>query len=288
MKYFGEYLVAKKIVSADSLVQAVLQQTHNQPLAAQIAFEKNLFSADEMIKIFSFQQEHQLDFFSAGHATGLLTTEKKQSIERELQQHHIPLAGLFIKNGSVGAKEMVHALDEFLTVAKAPAAPSTANLKTGPTSVPRLPAFSFHKIDPTFGAELQAALSQNKILEVVNVLQLVKQNANFKELIQEFLQDVLKSVHTFRGLAKAAKAQVLEDVCSLMDTAIVKELRAEAPNSEFITATLVPNLEKALYFCGAMKDSIAKDQSEKKFWEHTANQAEYTAFAKNLTEFEVK
>ncbi len=288
MKYFGEYLVEKKIVSPDSLVQAVLQQTQSQPLAAQIAFEKKLFSADEMIKIFSFQQEHQLDFFAAGHATGLLTTDKKQSIEQELQQHHLPLAGLLIKSGSVGAKDMVHALDEFLSTAKVPSVPSTANLKTGTTSGHGLPSFTFQKIDPTFSSELQGALSQSKITEVVNVLHLVKQNANVKELVQEFLQDVLKSILTFRGLAKAAQAQVLDHICSLLESAIVKVLRAETPDSKFITDTLVPSIEKALNFCSSMKDSIAKNQSEKMFWEQDMNQEEYKAFAKNLTEHEVK
>lgn len=282
MKYFGEYLVEKKIVSADNLVQAVLQQTQSQPLTAQIAFEKKVFSADEMIKIFSFQQEHQLDFFAAGHATGLLTDEKKKLIENEQQQQHIPLARILLKNGYVGTKELVHALDEFLSTAKSPTTPTVANLKLAVPNTAGLPSFNFQKIDSTFGAELQGALSQNKILEVINVLQLVKQNAAVKELVQEFLQDVLKSVHTIRGLAKAAKAQVIDHVCSLMDAVIVKELRSDSPNPKFITETLTPNVEKALFFCSTAKDSIAKDQSEQNFWEQGSNQEEYQAFAKNL------
>jgi hypothetical protein len=283
MKYFGEYLVEKQIVSAESLVQAVLQQCQSQPLVARIAFEKNFFTADEMIRIFSYQQEHQLDFLAAGHAAGLMSAEKRQTLDTELQSHHLPLAGILLKNGSIGVKELVHALDEFLSTAKTAVSPLVASAKVNPPpSSTNLPTFNFKPIDATFSNELQVALAANKIAEIVNVLQLVKQNASFKDLVQEFLQDVLRSIHIIRGLAKAAKAPVIDQICTDLDVAIVKELRSNQPNSIYIIEKLVPAIEQGFRFCEKLRDSIIKHQSEQAYWDTPSNQTLYQDFVKSL------
>lgn len=292
MKYFGEYLVEKKIISAEKLVQAVIQQNQNQPLAAQIAYDNKILSAEEIIKVFSFQQEHKLDFYSAGQATGILSPDKRLQIEAVLTQHRSPLASVLIKTGTLATKDMVHALDEFLSTAKMPSGTTVASpiatppAQTAPSPQPgsstsvnsNLPQFTFEKIDAIFGNELQASLAPSKLQEITNVLQLVKQNAAVKELVQEFLQDVLRSVHTVRGLSKAAKACVIDHVCSLMDAAIVKELRSEQPNTDFIITKLTPGLEQALGFCAELKAAISNTGSEETFWNNATNQANYTAF----------
>lgn len=284
MKYFGEYLVEKKIVTPEKVVTAILQQTQNQPLIAQIAYEKNVFTADEMIRIFSLQQEHQMDFLNASRNAGLLTEEKWQIIDKELQQHHVPLASLLLKNGDLALKDLVHALDEFLSTAQRPqlVKESSSNSPVRASVNSEIPSFKFPKIDPTFGLELQGALSENKVAEIVNVLHLVKQNASVKELVQEFLQDVLKNVHTIRGLAKAAQTPVIESLCSNMDLAIVKELRAEIPNTNHIINNLVPAIEEALHFCTKLRNAIAQYQSEAVFWNETNTQESYRSVSQRL------
>ena len=284
MKYFGEYLVEKKIVSAENLVQAVLHQNQNQPLAAQIAYEKQIFSAEEMIKIFSSQQDNQLDFFAAGFATGLLTDDRKLRLENELQQHHLPLSGLLLKNGAIGVKDLVHALDEFLSTAKPPSNTQSAKVVSASNnpSASTFPQLEFPNIEQSFRLEIQSTLSKSKVLEAINILQLVKQNASVKELVQEFLQDVLRTVHTIRGLAKAANAPLLEQMFTLMDATIVKELRSELPNTEYITNVLTPTIEKGFLLCETIANSLATNPTEESFWNVVENQAQFRSIFANL------
>jgi hypothetical protein len=284
MKYFGEYLVEKQIVSAENLVKALLEQTHKQPLAAQIAYDKKVLSPEEMIKVFGYQQDHSLDFISAGKQSGILTQEKYQQLEQELKRHQVPLSSLLLKNGSAGVKDLVHGLDEFLSTAKAPTnIPSVMAPKTTTKETSDADTFQFHKVESTFCAEIENALTPNRLSETFNVLQLIKQNASNKDLVVEFFQDVLRNVHTLRGLARAAKTPVIDRVCSLMDSAILKELRSGQPNAHHITDRLIPAIEKSFNFCASLKEALIRDGSEEVFWKNPATQRFFYELNNQLT-----
>lgn len=312
MKYFGEFLVEKNILSADQLVKAVLKQTSTQPLAAQVSYDTRLLSAQELMQVFSFQQTHQVDFIAAGEATGLLTKEKKERLTRELHEFQIPLAKILMDDQIAQPKDLIHAMDEYLAVAQVQVQikdqvphpgqavaqplmtepqvnlPSTKEASSPSKSLTS--AMEFTKIGPSFVQEFKDVLSEKKVTEMINILNLIQQNANNKDLATSFLQDILKNIHVIRGLAKASKSLVMESLCSLMDKAVVDQLKKiDTENSmdsiaADLSKRLIPSLITGLHFCQALAQSVAIHQTEETFYKNMTQNEEFSRFQKLLGE----
>ena len=118
MNYFGEYLVEKKIVSEEKLIVAILQQIKEQPCPAKIAIDENLITAKDLIHLFKIQYEQQLDFFTAATLKKFLTSEQVKIIKEKIQGLQIPLPTILLRNGDIEVKNLVHALDEYLSSTK--------------------------------------------------------------------------------------------------------------------------------------------------------------------------
>lgn len=118
MNYFGEFLVEKKIVSAEKLIVAILQQIKEQPCPAKIAFDEKFITAKDLIHIFKIQHEQKLDFFTAATLEKVLSSEQVESIKEKIQCLQIPLPTILLKNGDIEVKNLVHALDEYLSTTK--------------------------------------------------------------------------------------------------------------------------------------------------------------------------
>lgn len=118
MKYFGEYLVSKGIVSDEVLVDALLGQIRGLPSVAEIVFEKRAIPPSTMLKAFEIQHEKNVDFRQACRELAVWTDELDAMVSAQVQTQKVPLGQLLVKSGKTDVVTLTKALDEFLAKAE--------------------------------------------------------------------------------------------------------------------------------------------------------------------------
>jgi len=118
MKYFGEYLVEKKIIKELELVQALIEQMKHTPLICEICLEKKIYSAIEILSIFKTQHEINSDFQSAAKTLNIWSSEIDIMIKKELEARREPLGRILNKKGLISTEVLTKALDEYFSVYK--------------------------------------------------------------------------------------------------------------------------------------------------------------------------
>lgn len=143
MKYFGEFLVSKKIISEEILADILVEQHKNVPSVLEIVHKKRLVNASELLKALAWQTENQGEFKTALQNIQKWTPELETSIRTELETQRVPLGHLLIKKGVTDLVTITKALDEFLSrkeevapAATKAAAPSIVESISEPSSEP--------------------------------------------------------------------------------------------------------------------------------------------------------
>lgn len=209
MKLFGEYLIEKKVINSEGLATALVEQVRSIPPACDIAFRLNLLNPDQMLAVFRYQQDHRVDFIMAGKNFDFWTPELEKKIQSEVDKARMPLGQILVKKGMTDLPTLTKMLDEFLSTVEAPA-PAGASKSAEPQAAAT--NSSGASLDPLLLAELETGFNETKYEELVNILQLVEQNVEVNELVEEFLSDFSKNIHSLKGMSKFLKLGVLENL----------------------------------------------------------------------------
>ncbi|MEY4616575.1 MAG: hypothetical protein RJB66_1535, partial [Pseudomonadota bacterium] len=283
MKYFGEYLIHHKIVSAENLVKATIEQMESQPVASKIAFEIGLLSAEEMILIFKFQQENKTHFLDAAQKTKILTADKRDQLELELSKRSTSLATILLNKGYVELKDLVRSLDEFISESKASGqSPATSNSSSpsvpSPLAVSEDGDMTFNSIDGSSATQLAQIFSKEKMNELINVLQLVKQNATMKDLVHEFMDDSLKTIVKLKEVAHDHQGLLVEKVLETIEGAMSKVVNGQTSEPDRIAQVIVPSIEAGLHFCSEATTELEKNRNDSVFWQKPEARAQFKDF----------
>lgn len=268
MKSFFDYLLEKGVLTADDFVKATLEQAKSSPTLAQVAYDGKIFSADEIVKIFRVQRNSNLDFMGAARHLGLLQPEKRKLLNDAIQAHQISLSRILIKRNYIDIKSLVSALDEFLT---------EVNVADDSHS-----KIFIESLDINFISELESSLSEPKLQSIINTLSIIRANSENGEVVRDLLKDLLMTIRANRGYAKAARSQLIDELCLDVETEIVQTIRSESINSEKITRVLVPVIEEVLRFCSLIVKEISRTHSEAEFITKNENAKLYNAIKQKL------
>jgi hypothetical protein len=131
--FFGEYLVNKGAISAQDLVLALIDQMKSAPNIAQVALDKEILSADEIMKVFGIQQRQGLSFGQSLLTLGPEYREKLHQLEKLVEETRIPLGQVLLKRSVVDLKVLTMNLDEYLSIVSKDA-PVLSNEEAGAQS----------------------------------------------------------------------------------------------------------------------------------------------------------
>lgn len=241
-KSFGDYLVEQKLVSPEQMVVALIEQHRQIPFIPQLAFEKKIFTANELLQIFNVQQNNQVDFFSAGNITGLMTPEKRKAIEVEISQYNKPLVNILIRNGFAKIDELVMALDDYLSKVK---------------NEPILKNPEEEQINHNLIVDLKPLLSKSSLSQMHLILNHLKaeriEDQKRLTLYNEFLQKIL----AIKGLAILANAKIITQLCTWIEKVVSHELKLKLINESFDI------IEVLLNYCALSLESIIHKRTEK-------------------------
>ena len=287
MKYFGNYLLEKKLISPENLLKAHFQQIESQPPMPRLALELKILSAEQILKVIQHQTETSMDFAAAAITTGCLNEKNKQLLEKEMKAKQTPLSMILLNSGYLSAKELVQSIDEFISQAQAPSAASSSNISNlsanNQSGTPTQTKLSFFPIEKELAHQIEAALSKEKVEEMINVLHLVKQNAAMPDLVHTFLEDIHKNIIAAQKLAQSAKAILLEQILNQTAHRLERVISGAQTSPEHLSQMVIPAVEEALHLCREMSEIIINKNTEEDFWRKTETRTRYEAIAEKLT-----
>lgn len=300
MKYFGEYLVKKGIVSSQDLVEAFLDQIMHLPPLPKLIYDQKLLSADQIMQAFITQQDENIDFATACRQLGFWDNEFNAKIEKIYDDRRVPFAQFLIQNGAIDIKLLIKTLDEFLSQAEKPAsreakvapvaavsasavaAPIAAvgSVESMPTSQNNL-NFKVPALEST-AREVSDFFTIGKKDELDNLLTLIKQNVTVKELASDFLQDVLKNIHTLKGVSRFCKAEIIDFISDQIESALTAYLKSPFFGTKEVGEQLCLLINKALPILLEVRNSISEHKTEANFWNNVDNRNKLDAWTSEI------
>lgn len=229
MKYFGEYLVSKGIISEEVLLDALFQQARAQPSASEIAFRKRLIPFGQILDVIKLQYEEGLDFKSASQKLGIWNSDFDQSILNETKYNHLPLAEVLVKSGAADLTVLTKALDEFLSRVELPKHAERGDEKTprNTSSQSSETAISEPGVDPVLLEELLSSFSQDKVEKIKGILVEIGKAEGLSRT--ENLRALLQEIHTVRGLLRSVQMKRMESIVVKFEEVCMRNLnRIEA------------------------------------------------------------
>lgn len=295
MKYFGEYLVKKEIISAQDLVEAFLDQIMYLPPLPKLIYDQKLLTADQMMNVFIAQQETEADFASACRQLGFWTDEFNAKIEHIYDDRRVPFGQFLIQNGALDVKVLVKALDEFLSQAETPVKKPAKVVNIEPIKIETsggivlasvvedMPtaqnnlSFKVAALDAT-AREVCDFYTAAKKEELDNLITLIRQNVTVKELAGDFLQDVLKNIHTLKGVARFSKAEIIDFICNAVEATLTIYLKSPFFGTKEVGEQLCMLVNKSFPLLLDVRNSISEHKTEANFWNNVENRSRLDAW----------
>ncbi|KAF0221742.1 MAG: hypothetical protein FD174_73 [Geobacteraceae bacterium] len=132
VKFFGQYLVEKGVVTRETLLKAVeLQESVNLSFG-DIALSMEFLSRQDIERVNQAQRSEDLRFGDMAVKLGLLTQERMQQVLTKQKNGHLYIGEALVKVGGLDEAELIQYLAEF----KADQAPYITERVTIPAGVP--------------------------------------------------------------------------------------------------------------------------------------------------------
>ncbi len=241
MKLFGEYLVEKEIINKDALVKALIQQMKSMPSLAEIIFDHQMMSTDQLMAVFRLQTHRKIGFVEAALEAGFWTAELGQKVDAQLARVRIPLGEILVKMGVASLPQISKALDEFLGEAKSREVVTAPIAATAPVVAPA--PVEVAAPAPVVEAVVQSAPAGSSTFS--NFCDLFREDMKDSfstvatpsadgNLSMEKLKTVREFVHEFRGGASLSEIQegsrILKIAEEILENLIKKQTVKHEPD----------------------------------------------------------
>lgn len=123
VKFFGQFLVEKGLVSTDKLLAAIDLQERTNLLFGETALAMGLISTTDVDRIHDAQRSDDLRFGDMAVKLGILTPEQQQQVLTRQKNNHLYIGEALVAVGALDAQSVERLLDEF----KADQAPYLTN-----------------------------------------------------------------------------------------------------------------------------------------------------------------
>jgi hypothetical protein len=191
-KTFGEYLVEKRVLSEDHLVDILVEQIQGSPSSLEVVNKNKLVSSRHIIEIIKHQKMTHSGFTEAAKALGFWTKQIEDELDKYASQNRLPLSLILIQRGMTTLDQLVASYDEFISKVEEVEKLNTAQLCPQP---------------------LQSEVSTFKFVDLLT--------EDFKNLFEQFIMKVQSDSTSLEDALKI-KAQI---------EAIKKSLKEDPENT---------------------------------------------------------
>jgi hypothetical protein len=233
MKYFGQFLVSKGIISEDTLVDALIEQVTQLPSLLQLVRSMNLIPSAVLLTVFDKQSAKQLEFKHACHELGLWSAEIDIAIKKALEEARIPLGQILLKKSVTDLQTLTKALDEFLSHLEVEKAQTGDLPKTPGQSISgsndHAPQANI-ALDPVLVEELLAYLTEERLVNLGTLFgHLTNDNIKSnKELQDKALKQLFSEGRSIRGLLRFVRLEKAEALVARLEAVLLKSMEQSA------------------------------------------------------------
>jgi hypothetical protein len=125
--YFGEFLLIKKVISEEQLLEALIYQLEHLPSFLRVLRDEKIFSSSEIVKIIQLQIENNTDLISVLRNEYKLDEKKLSNLYQKQTQNRKLLGSVVVElkfTSKIVIEEMLHEYlrdkDTFKSQSKAP------------------------------------------------------------------------------------------------------------------------------------------------------------------------
>jgi len=244
IRYFGEYLISKKAISAEDLARALIIQTKELPHLAELVLELGYLKAEEVVQVFHIQQETGLNFLWSLKQYKSHDSELINKIESAIEEKRTPLGQILLNRSAIDLKTLTMMLDDYLSQAQTPQI-KIETQNTEVVSVPDTASLLLEGEDLTYPegmlAELEALLDERKYRAVKVALSFIKdKNLPDAKVISKLISDINKILQPVLKFTSAIGLRHLKALLSHMhevteslqdpETLTPEEMRSMADN----------------------------------------------------------
>jgi hypothetical protein len=256
MKLFGEFLVEKKYISADSLLRALLFQMNELPSVCEIVSERRLLVTEDLLKVITYQTHHRCEFKKACVELGLWTEGIDEEVSRVLETVRIPIGQILVKQKAIELEKISTALDEYL-----------ATVKDG------TPQTAFATIEPDVIQTYSELLSDTRIALIKETLKNVKmpnQSQSAEEELEEVFSLLCNGVHELKGVARFIRASLTEEMMAQLEDLVLSAKERCSRLSPKEIKELSQLCSDVMDTTSEIKKFLLKNGSEKGYWEKSS------------------
>lgn len=305
MKFFGQYLVEKSLLSEETLVDALIEQLRSMPSLAEVVYDLKVFSTKQFLNVLALQAQTGMEFKKTAESIGLWTKEVDEKVTRALGDRRIPLGQILVRTGKIGFEDITKALDEYLSSMESsvstsePAAvismPVAATVQAEPetlasqaevvvsldqqvTSVVNTAGASvftptFSQIDPASLQNYTALMDSARQSALSALLEVIGSGNKGEDGFgrEESLVLLWQGLHEVRGLARFIQASVSENLVAAMED--IAEFAMQNPDlvKEERASELVALVQTGLKTVWDIREFLSSQSSEEAYWQVSKN-----------------
>ncbi len=113
-KLFGNFLVERGIVDAETLLGALIAQLRSAPSFAELVYEHRLLDTATQLKILEMQFNNKIGFHMACTEIGVMNTNLDATLAGLAQKKHLPIGQILLRDGKLTSQQLMEALDLFV------------------------------------------------------------------------------------------------------------------------------------------------------------------------------
>jgi hypothetical protein len=274
-KYFGEFLIHKKVIAPEALVGALIDQIKDQPPLCHLVYNKKLLSAEQMVSVFRYQQDHNADFLSSCQQLGLWDETMDKILSEEISRVRRPLGEILINRGDIDLSALTKMLDEYLS--QAPTRQEQTQAQSTPAPAVNTPAPKAEEtieLQPGLVAELEEVFDERKYRIIKVAMSFIKdKSTDDAQGIQKLFRDSLRVLHTINGLLSLLGLKRLELLITAAEQVVELHLKSEADSAQNqrVANLVYHGFEEAW----KIRSFVLEHCSEGPYFQETANKNSY-------------
>ncbi|MFZ4712467.1 MAG: hypothetical protein ACOYL6_02030 [Bacteriovoracaceae bacterium] len=273
-KYFGEFLIEKKIIQSSVLIKALISQMEALPSIPRIVIDETLLNEEQVLKAFRYQQDNHCEFLKACDSLGMWSSDLQKKLEMKLQSKRKPLGEVLLDLNCIDIHNLTKALDEFLSTAEIekPMQEQVKATINEPTSSKS--DEEFIEFQPALIMELEEIFDDRKKKVIKTALVLIKDNTQTDPTSAiKLYQDVLKILKSVSGLCLILGLDRIGSLVVAIEMQIVDRIAKSGEGNcynENVETNII--LNEAIELAWEFRGSIISTCSEKSFMDEKGNQ----------------
>lgn len=297
-KLFGDYLVGKKLLTEDQLLDILIEQLRDQPSIAEIIHEGTLLPRHQQLDILRIQNQDHCSYQQACEKLGVWTNELQQQVTTASEAKRTPIGQLLVKNTTLKFSDLAKALDDYLVDDSHPITVAIPEVKPDmiePLAVKVSKAQTTNTELPNFENTLPVeSLLLVELLNIIHDSKLYHIESNFNFLKSclsmpdaesrwdELIHTLVSDIKLMKESARFVRAELTENIFQTMELAVSELSWGYATARPANCMVLFEACKAAFIVVRGIRSALIEHGLEKTYWDKPENQKEYHDAIKSI------